>query len=332
MCKRRRFPALSILVLVGLLAICGYINSLIPWCGWGKLHFGICVQLAVEGKPIVGQPVTLRVETSTRTQDAYLTYVRIQVPPEVSIVDGPAEWETDLRDTGRSVKTVTLVVKEPGEAMVEVVASAYGRGYGTQQIYLLSSATGGAVSDRPSPDHWHPGNAGALLPMGSKDDRFGGTLEFSNQPALHETLSVTYTFTTAVALERAQITVMYPSRGFQRLSTRTPPGGTIHDYDGQITWDGPLASGQKIELAASLRITDIGQGFIAGFMAFGVLGYNNNIPTKGVVAAELKVNEYAGSLRFIPMSSPVTLTPSPSPSPPPASPRPPTPSAYPYPN
>ncbi len=98
-----------------------------------------------------------------------------------------------------------------------MIASACGRGYGTQRIYLPSSEARGAVSDMPSPDRCHRPAWGELIPVASKDERFMGTLQLSNPPILHETPSLTYTFTTAIALERAQLSLSYPPSGLEAI-------------------------------------------------------------------------------------------------------------------
>ena len=258
----------------------------------------ICVRLSASDEPRVGNPIQLKIDVTRRFASASkteLTTVRVKLPPEVELLDGDLEWQTDLSVTEKSTRILTIEVNQPGEWKIDVEAYSALGSWTSDSLYLLSSATVGYASEKQSPNNWsnqaHPEIA---FNTPHDDERFSGVLTLSGPPRLDQEITVTYTFTTLIALQDVDITIVFPPLGFEVVSVT--PTQSVSILETQVSWRGDLESNQSMSLMVTFKITDVGRGHVHA-SSFVYLAEGSFAPTASAVY--LEVNEYTGSFTRI---------------------------------
>lgn len=262
---------------------------------------GLCVRLFVDGDSRVGKIATLRVEIDPRGLQTSAE-VKLNLPSGIELVQNSPNWQEEFPSGKRSSRSIAIRVIQPGEWEINVWAYAkhYGA-YGNDTIYIRSSAAISEVSDRPLPNNWQsPAKPMLAWPASQMDERFSGALVFSGEPRLGQSLTITYTVVATESVQDVSFVFLFPPQGFEIMQVQFPEGArNIYKYSGQFSWVSNLPSAQPINFVATFRITDVGSGYVVGFL---------QTPNGAVAPANayLKVNPFAGNVE---LKTPIFVTP-----------------------
>lgn len=293
------------------------VSAYILFCGWCiftayaeftwitrcMFGHGLCVRLFVEGDTRLDKVAILRVEIEPRGLQTSAE-VRLELPAGIELVQNSPTWQQQFPLGKRSSHSVPIRVTQPGEWEIKawVYATQYG-GYGTDTIYIRSSATRSEVSDRPLPNNWQaPAKPMVVWQAAQRDDRLSGTLTCSGEPRLGHSLTVTYTVVAMESIPDASFVFLFPPLGFELVQVEFPEDArSMYKYSGQFSWISNLSSMQPMNFVATFRITDMGSGYVVGYI---------HTPNGALAQAiaHMKVNQFAGHVEF---PTPVFLTPTP---------------------
>lgn len=264
MSKNKKIIIVSALAFI--LVIVGYFY--IQNSRWNCFNRPACIRFEIIGEPRVGNPVQLKVEvTQPRNAGGSKATITLNLPPEIEVIDGVSQWETDLSINEISSQILTVQVNESGEWEIQAEAFIHAGAWDSEDFFIISSPTIGKSSEKISPNNWFTQSmkdTPSIYP--DFDERFDATLTFSNTPMLNEEFTVTYTFTTKIYLEDLYLGIAFPPRGFRIVSV-TPLQEEYGITENQVSWRGRLAANKSISLMITFKIIDVGRGNINAFSA-----------------------------------------------------------------
>ncbi len=228
--------------------------------------------LALEGRPALGEPFTLRLElrTSMAFTDVAVSFV---LPAGVELVSAPGEWRVDMELNQTYVFTATARILENG--YYKIMGSGrndtpYGSSFpGFDALYLLVEGEDTWVSHDPPPNHWRSPQASVgVTPL--QPELIQNRLYLSGTLTLNQPVTVVYEVTPLVDLQIATVGIAVPVGGLQSSEPRAEASDTtlitplkFHgSTEGVYYWNGSMKGQQTYSFYITLKPTTGGESVV----------------------------------------------------------------------
>lgn len=257
-------------------------------------------RLCLLEKPILNNPVTLLYKFKSVTPAPNPnTVAKIELPESFVLVNGNPEWRGNLAENEE--QSFEVVVKSTKVGYYQLKASVLNEGegysFGDADIIDIEITPNDTILDSRPENNWYQPAQGQAIPVAENNQTINSQLIISNNPELDKEITVIYRVTPAIDIpdpQRTQLSLVFPPRGFRVVKSEFPSGGKTYKHDAQLSWKGSIAKNQTVEIKATFRITDTGQGSIYGSL---------NVQQGGGIAefmqdakiAELYVDRYGGT-------------------------------------
>lgn len=225
-------------------------------------------KLCLLEKPILNNPVTLlyKFKSVSPAPDAI---AKIELPESFVLVSGNPEWRGSLVQNEEQSFEVVVKSTKVGYYQLKASVSQKGEGYqfGDGDVIDIEITPNNAILDSKPENNWYHPAQGQGISMSENNDAITSQLLISNVPELNKEFTVTYKVTPQIDIpdpQRTQVDLVFPPKGFKVLSVEFPQGGKTYRYDTQLSWKGSIVKNQTVEIKATFRITDTGQGSIYG--------------------------------------------------------------------
>jgi hypothetical protein len=215
------------------------------------------------------------------------------------LVSGSPEWQGSLVQNEEQSFEVVIKSTKIGYFQFKASVSQKGEGYqfGDGDVIDIEITPNNAILGSKPENNWYHPAQGQAIPMSENNEAISSHLTISNTPELNKEFTVVYRVTPQIDIpdpQRTQMDLAFPPKGFKVLNVEFPTGGQTYKYDTQLSWKGSIAKNQTVEIKATFRITDTGQGSIYGSL---------NVQEGGGIAkfmqdakvADLYVDKYGGT-------------------------------------
>jgi len=116
-------------------------------------------ELSIEGRPVLMQPVKLRLSISP-VADASNATIKLFLPDSVELIEGNREWVDNIKRGQTVCYDAVIKATQPGQSRVRLyVEASFANSHVESQnyfVFLLSSATRGEVSREPFDEEERP--------------------------------------------------------------------------------------------------------------------------------------------------------------------------------
>ena len=255
-------------------------------------------KLCLLEKPILNSPVTLLYKFKS-VSPAPSAVAKIELPESFVLVSGNPEWRGSLVQNEEQSFEVVVKSTKVGYYQLKASVSQKGEGYqfGDADIIDIEITPNNAILGSKPENNWYHPAQGQAISMSENNDAITSQLLISNTPELNKEFTITYKVTPQIDIpdpQRTQLDLVFPPKGFKVLNVEFPQGGKTYKYDTQLSWKGSIAKNQTVEIKATFRITDTGQGSIYGSLDVqeggGITKFMHD--TK---IADLYVDKYGGT-------------------------------------
>ncbi len=258
------------------------------------LQSGLCLLK----KPILNNPVTLLYKFKSVTP-APNTVAKIELPESFVLVSGNPEWRGNLTENQEQSFEVTIKSTKVGYYQLRASVLSEGEGYsfGDADVIDIEITPNDAILDSRPKNNWYHPAQGQAIPIPENNEEISSQLIISNAPELNKEFTVTYKVSPRIDIpdpQRTQMSLAFPPKGFKVVNVEFPSGGKTYKHDTQLSWKGSIARNQTVEIKATFRITDTGQGSIYGSLGVQQGGGITEFMQDAKVA-ELYVDKYGGS-------------------------------------
>ena len=218
------------------------------------------------------------------------------------LVSGNLEWQGSMVQNEEQSFEVVVRSTKVGYYELKASVSQKGEGYqfGDADIIDIEITHNGAILGSKPENKWYHPAQGQAISMSENNEAISGQLLISNTPELNKEFTVIYRVTPQIDIpdaQRTQLSMVYPPRGFKVIKVEFPNGGQTYKNDAQLSWKGSIDNNQTVEIKATFRITDTGQGSIYGSLNVqeggGITKFMHD--TK---IADLYVDKYGGTFTF----------------------------------
>jgi len=258
------------------------------------LQSGLCLL----EKPILNNPVTLLYKFKSVTP-APNTVAKIELPESFVLVRGNPEWRGNL--TENQEQSFEVIIKSTKVGYYQLKASVLNEGegypFGDVDVIDIEITPNDAILDSRPKNNWYHPAQGQAIPVAENNQAINSQLIISNNPELNKEITVTYRVTPTIDIpdpQRTQLSLVFPPKGFKVINSEFPSGGKTYKHDTQLSWKGSIDRNQTVEIKATFRITDTGQGSIYGSLnvqqGSGITKFMQDAKI-----AELYVDKYGGT-------------------------------------
>jgi len=230
------------------------------------------------------------------------------IPEGVEILDGQQEFRTTIIPEQQTVERILIRTSQPGEWAISVLAKSvdYGEVLDEKVLYIISTETDAQVSEKATPNHWYPPNMASGYVPQETGGRYSSKLSVQGEPSLNQEFKILYSVTASQNEPMAQIGIILPFQGWEIVNLQKPSddlniqtrmGGLAEEF-----WSGQLHSNQTITITETLKISDVGQGGVYGYIRSGEDGEDGGIIITQMVTDGLyfKINKLVGTYHSIP--------------------------------
>lgn len=225
-------------------------------------------KLCLLEKPILNSPVTLLYKFKSITP-APDTVAKVELPETFVLVSGNPEWLGSLSQNEE--QSFEIVIKSTKVGYYQLKASVLheGEGYafGDSDIIDIEITPNDAILDSKPENNWYHPAQGLAISVAENNESINSQLIISNNPEFNKEFTVTYRVTPQIDLpdpQRTQLSLIFPPKAFKVVDVEFPKGGKTYRYDTQLSWKGSIAKGQTVEIRATFRVVNTGQGSIHG--------------------------------------------------------------------
>lgn len=255
-------------------------------------------KLCLLEKPILNNQVTLLYKFKS-VSPAPNAIAKIELPESFVLVSGSPEWQGSLAQNEEQSFEVVIKSTKVGYYQLKASVSQTGEGYQFGDSYVIDieiTPNNAVLGSRPENNWYHPAQ-GQGVPASENNEAISSQLLLSNAPELNKEFTVTYRVTPQIDIpdsQRTQMNLVFPPKGFKVLNVEFPQGGKTYKYDTQLSWKGSIIKNQTIEIKATFRITDTGQGSVYGSLNVQEGGGITKF-MQDTKVAELYVDKYGGT-------------------------------------
>ena len=255
-------------------------------------------KLCLLEKPILNNPVTLLYKFKS-VSPAPNAVAKIELPESFVLVSGSPEWRGSL--VQNEEQSFEVVIKSTKVGYYQLKASVLQKDeeyhFGDADVIDIEITPNNAILGSKPKNNWYHPAQGQGISMSENNDAISSQLLISNAPELNKEFTVAYRVTPRIDIpdpQRTQVDLVFPPKGFKVLNVEFPQGGKTYRYDAQLSWKGSIAKNQTVEIKATFRITDTGQGSIYGSLDVQVGGGITKFMHDAKIA-DLYVDKYGGN-------------------------------------
>lgn len=254
--------------------------------------------------PKLNKEVTLTLKVTPNEIVEYAE-IGINLPDGFMLVGSDDKWTGTLKPgENRSISVEVKAIREgrwEPEGTVygyfkypEGVASGYNL-YFTPHLYVYIKDDVVKVSNIPPPNNWKDrvGLSGSL-----NDTSLTSNISLSEPPVLNKEVVLNYTLNTAIQLNNAQVSVIFPEMGMEMVnltSATIEQAGHVNKIDleliegtQQYNWRGFIPDNSTVRVEMIVRSTATGDGFVRGTT-------RGNEAIFQTVVLQIKVDEFSAS-------------------------------------
>ena len=254
--------------------------------------------LTLVEKPLLETPIPLALTFKSVTP-APNTEAKIELPDNFELVSGTPTWSGNLE--ANEEQKIEVVIKSKKVGYYRLTGSAIsrqGEGYfGKTAVIDIEIAPDDAIAGSKPKNNWYEPAQGQAVPVAENNQAINSQLLISNNPELNREFTVTYRITPQIDLpdpQRTQMALVFPPKAFEIVKVEFPQGGETYKSNTQLSWKGSVSKNQTIEIKATFRVINTGQGSVYG---------NLNVQQGGGVTkfiqdakiADLYVDKYSGN-------------------------------------
>jgi hypothetical protein len=268
----------------------------------------LTIRLSLSPLPSESEKTAELTATLTSSVDAPNTTARIILPDEITLENGNLTWNGDILAGGIVKFSAVIKVVKKGEWVIKAYASCnstkcFPLSY--DELYVVM-CDGIKASHSPPVKSWYeggpypiveviPGHVTDIEEFRKKmKELVNSSLSLSSLPQLNKEVIVTYTVTPFIDLPNpqfTQLTLAYPSKGFEVTNVEFPSNGEKFISKGQLSWKGSIKSNETIEIKATLKPITTGYGFIYGRLMVIPDGKIITTPISDVKEINVKIGE-----------------------------------------
>ena len=283
--------------------ISGIITSAFPYSSQSeatgvKPSLPMQTTLTLVEKPLLEKPVPL-ILVFKSVISAPNTEAKIELPGSFELVSGIPIWRGNLE--ADEEQKIEVVIKSKTVGYYRLTGSAIfrqGESYiGQTSVIDIEIAPDDAIAGSKPENNWYEPAQGQAVPVAENNQVINSQLLISNNPEFNKEFTVTYRVIPQIDLpdpERTQMALVFPPKAFEIVEVEFPQGGEVYKSNTQLSWKGNVGRNKAVEIKATFRVINTGQGSIYGNLnvqqGSGITKF-----IQDAKIADLYVDKYSGS-------------------------------------